>query len=171
MGKRRSKSSIGSLSQPLGGVTGARSNVIDLSLHRWRRARVPSASHTVYYIHESGEWQNLLTSFPFLSIQSIENEEVLRARLIHCPPDLILIDSQLRWADLVHLTAFLHNLVQVPIVMICGAPPSSKASKILKQAYAVGLHDAVFAPLQREELFESLEVLLKFRRQVSLPTP
>jgi len=146
-------------------------NVIDLSAHRWRRGRLHNPAHTVYYIHENGDWQNLLNSFPSLRVESIESEETLRSRLVSCPPELVLIDSALRWTDLVLLTEFLHDLVQVPIVMICSAPPSSKTARLLKQAYAVGLHDAVFAPLQREELFESLGVLLKFRRQLSLPTP
>ena len=167
MGKRRSKFSRGVSTE----VVNASDNVIDLNAHRWRRGRLQNPAHTVYYLHEDGEWQGLLSSFPSLSVENIESEETLRSRLVHCPPELILIDSQLRWTDLVRLTAYLHDLVQVPIVMICGAPPSSKTSRLLKQAYAVGLHDAVFAPLQRDELFESLEVLLKFRRQLSLPTP
>lgn len=147
------------------------SNVIDLSAHRWRRRQFRNPAHTVFYLHENGDWQQLLNSFPSLQVESIESEESLRSRLVKSAPELILIDSQLRWTDLVALTGFLHDLVQVPIVLLCGAKPNSKTSRLLKQAYAVGLHDAVFAPLQRDDLFESLEVLLKYRRQVSLPTP
>ena len=163
MGKRRTKSSSGAL--PC--ASSAFDNVIDLNSHRWRRAR--AVPHSLFYINENGAWLDLLSSFPFLRVEDIQDQDTLRSRLVLRAPDLILIDSQVRWADLVELTAFLHDLVQVPIVMICNDRPSQRTSRLLKQAYAVGLHDAVFAPLQREELFESLEVLLKYRRQASLP--
>jgi len=143
-------------------------NVIELDAHRWRRNR--STAHTLFYINENGSWLELLASFPILRVENIQSEETLRTALVSAQPDLILIDSALRWADLVDLTAFLHDLVQVPIVMICHAPPNQKTSRLLKAAYAVGLHDAVFAPLRREEIFESLEVLLKFRRQLPAPS-
>jgi CheY-like chemotaxis protein len=164
LGKRRTKSSSGSLPCD----DGIPSNVIDLDTHRWRRARF--LTHSLFYINEDGAWWNVLSSFPMLRVENVQDEETLRSRLLSSQPDLILIDSQIRWADLVELTSHLHHLVQVPIVMLCHAPPNAKTSRLLKQAYAVGLHDAVFAPLEREDLFESLEVLLKFRRQQCLPT-
>jgi CheY-like chemotaxis protein len=163
LGKRRNVPPGGRGLRPFAEFDSVPDNVITLDAHRWRRNR--AATHTLLYINEGGDWLDLLASVPTLRVANIQSEEMLRSSLVAAQPDLILIDSRLEWHDLVALTAYLHDLVQVPIVMICNAPPSAKTSQLLKQAYAVGLHDAVFAPLRREEIFESLEVLLKFRRQ------
>lgn len=140
------------------------SNVVKLAAFRDRR---PSAdSHTVYYLNEAGRWLDTLDSFAFLNVQDISNMEVLKARLLSRTPDLIVLESELKWAEPVSTINLLSSLVEAPIVLITDC--NAESSDLIKRAYAAGVHDTLYAPLREDELGETLEVLLKFRRQTSL---
>ena len=140
------------------------SNVVELMAFRDRR---PSpGAHTVYYLNEAGRWLETLDSFAFLYVEDIGNMEVLKARLLSRTPDLIVLESELKWTDPVSTINLLSSLVEAPIVLITDC--NAESSNLIKAAYAAGVHDTLYAPLREDELGETLEVLLKFRRQTSL---
>lgn len=144
-------------------VRGLPSNVVDLSYFR----RLGSERHTVFYLNEAGRWLETLTGFPFLHVEDIDSMELLKARLLSRTPDLIILESDIQWADPVNTIYLLSSLVEAPMVMIAEA--TSESAVLIKQAYSAGLHDTLYAPLKREDVREALDVLLKFRRSVSTP--
>src|SRR5688500_18387881 len=82
-------------------------NVISLESYRRKGSAVPS--HRVFYLTESGKWLENLSAFPALQIIPIDSIEELRARTANITPDLILLESNLGWADPIDLTAELHD--------------------------------------------------------------
>ena len=53
--------------------------------------------------------------------------------------------------------------------MICNAQTGGKNSDLIKQAYSAGIYDTLYTPLKQDELYEALEVLLKFQRHCITP--
>lgn len=139
-------------------------NVIDFAEFLGRRN--PVDTHTVYYLNESGTWLDPLVSFPFLHVEDINSMEQLKTRLLSRTPDLIFIEAKLSWVDPISTISLLSSLVEAPIVMVCES--SGDSAPLIKQAYAAGVHDTLYAPLRRDDLFETLEVLLKLRRSAPL---
>jgi hypothetical protein len=141
-------------------------NVVQLGSFRQRRSHSPS--HTVFYLSETGSWLSLLNSFTCLQVEDITSPGALQAKLISRSPGLVIVEAELRWADPVSTIRHLESLLNVPIVMVCDAAHRESYAPLIKQAYAAGVYETLFGPLHREELFETLEVLLKFQSQVSL---
>lgn len=143
------------------------SNVIRLADFRSRKQIPPS--RTIFYIHGKNEkWISLLNSFSLLRTEGISSSFELSSGLYLRKPDLVLLESDLDWVNPLHLIEELHHLLDVPLVLIYDPKKSQKGQVQIKQAYSVGLYDVLFAPLQKEDLLETLEVLLKFKLQSSL---
>lgn len=136
-------------------------NVVDLTQYRSRRT--PVADHTVYYLSETAPCLEMLYSFQSFGIKTIQTEEQLEKHLALQNPKLILIDSA--WNNALDWSTNMAHRLDVPIVMLCQTknPPKSW----IKKAYAAGVSDMLFPPHTREELLETLEVLLKFQNQAS----
>ena len=141
-------------------------NVVRLNSFRERRSR--AQNHTVFYLGENKTWLELLNSFTCLRVEPIASSSSLRAKLITRTPGVIIIEAGLAWADPVETIRELESLVGVPIVVVCEAQHRESKAALIKQAYAAGAYETLFGPLRREDLFETLEVLLKFQRHVSL---
>lgn len=138
-------------------------DVIDLSSYRKRY--LFRSAHTIFYLNENGLWLDYLLGYKLLHPRDVRSAKTLETMLLIHNPELILIESHLSWSDPFETSKNLSERLQVPIVMICG--PESKSKKILKKAYSAGVHDTLFTPLNKDELFETLQVLLKFQNQVS----
>jgi AmiR/NasT family two-component response regulator len=141
----------------------ASGQVIDLSQYRYRISR----AHLVWYVSQNGAWSDLLSAFKFLLVDEIRSEEELAEKLSVRKPDLILIESTIKWASTVQVIEQLQESLQVPMIMIYDVRSKSSNPALIKRAYAAGCCDTLYTPLQSEDLLESLEVLLKFQKQVS----
>lgn len=150
-------------------VTGAPGNVVRLEAFRSRApvSHLVPETHTIFYLTDTCRWLSLLGSLPFVQIEAIHSVLSLKSKLLARTPDLILVESKIGWEDPVTLIKTLTDLLDVPVVMIYGASDLRKRPSLLKDAFAVGLHDTLSTPLKRDELWEALDVLLKFRRQLS----
>jgi DNA-binding response OmpR family regulator len=138
-------------------------NVIPLGQFRLRRT---AAEHSVFYLTANERWLDLLSSCFATKVESVRGPDVLKAKLLRREPDLVLVESGIRWADPVDTIHHLHTLLEVPIVMICDAR-CGRNSRLIKRAFAAGVCDTLFTPLKHDELVESLDVLLKYQRHVS----
>jgi len=142
------------------------SNVIDLS--EYRQKRTYSQYRNIMYLSNSGSWGSLLNSFRALKIRDIQNHEMLRDQLKTQNPDLILLESNLVWANAIEMAHYLDNRIGVPIVFIVESKSKSNSRKNLKRAYSAGVCDTLFTPLNKEEVAETIGVLLKFQERISL---
>jgi len=166
-GTKLGKGTIRPPRRPASGVSGANSNlpsnVIDMA--EYRSLHTPRELPVVYYLTGKDETYPQLAREAFFRLIVVGSEEELKTRLLSHAPDLILLDSDLSWAGPIPLIEWLTRLVEAPIVMLTAA--DAKASQI-KEAFAAGLHDTLYTPLQDDELSETLDVLLKLRRHASL---
>jgi len=133
-------------------------NVIDLS--SFRRRRASPGSHTIYYINESELWLELLSLFKDLRIENLNSPEKLSTTMLVRPPALVFLESFLSWANPIELIANLQRRSEVPIVMICDSQYSDNPT-LIKKAYEAGVYDTLFTPLKKQDLSETLEVLLR----------
>ena len=143
-------------------------NVVALDAFRLRTAVRQPKPHTLFYLTDTCRWLPILSSFPFLQIDAITSMLMLKSKLLSHAPDLILVESKVGWEKPVTLIETLTGLLDVPVVMIYSARDLKKVPDLLKNAFAVGMHDTLSTPLKRDELWEALDVLLKYRRQQSL---
>jgi len=141
-----------------GSVRAYPTNVVDIGQYRalLKQGQLP----TVYYLTGEENCCAQLEKCDFLRLVVISSEEELKTRLLSQAPDLILLDSVLDWAGPISIIQWLSRLIEAPIVMLS---PESNAPTI-KEAFAAGVHDTLYTPLKEDELSETLEVLLKFRR-------
>ena len=137
-----------------------------MSLSHYRALQKQGELPNVYYLCGNEEWAPVLANFAFFRLSVITGEEDLKSRLLIHAPDLILLDGNLDWAAPIPLIEWLSRLIEAPIVMLTS--PSEASTPRIKEAFAAGLHDTLYTPLQEDDLSETLEVLLKFRRHVSL---
>ena len=141
-------------------------NVVSLEAFRLRVSVPAHPSHRLFYVAESScRWLALLSSFPFLQIDVIPSLLPLKEKLLAHQPDLIIVDAKIEWDDPIRLIEIFAELLEVPVVMIYSAENLRQTPELLKRGFEVGMHDTVQSPLQRDELWESINVLLKFRGQ------
>jgi CheY-like chemotaxis protein len=139
-------------------------DVIDMAKYRSRRGE--TETHPIFYLSRDGASLDLLEGFAFLDIEDIRSPLGFRHALLTKQPDLILMESDLGWADPVQAIEEISGLMGSPIVLI--RTSDSKADgPLLKRAFAAGLHDTLLTPLCPDELGEALSVLLKMRRCVA----
>lgn len=135
-------------------------NVIEL--RKFRNRRQTQSTHPVFYLTQFGQSRESIGSLPWLQVEEIPSLADLKRALVAKTPDLILLEANITWLDPISAISLLSSLVEVPIVMIC--EPSAKSQSLIKKAFAAGVHDTLNAPLRREDLMESLEVLLKLKK-------
>jgi len=139
-------------------------NVLDFTRH-FERRRLRSL-HTVFYINERGRWNKQLTLFQSLRVLDIRSVDSLRSGLCENQPDLILLESDLSWADAIEVSRDLVVRMEVPIVMLWNRR-SNVSRKAIKNAYAAGVTDMLLPPFDSDDISETLDVLLKYQRQVT----
>jgi AmiR/NasT family two-component response regulator len=146
------------------GTTGAfcPGNVIDLD--RVRRHRSVGGWRTVFYLNEQRDHVSLLTHLNGLKIVDIHSNELLTTKLLLRTADLVLVESAIQWTCPIEVIQHLQHRLSVPIVMICDRKSLQENRSLVKQAYAAGVCDTLFAPLEIDELSETLHVLLKFQK-------
>ena len=138
------------------------SNVIDFSNIRTRRMR-NGPLQPLFYINGSGSCLDLLHSFRHLQTVDIYSPQLLEASVLMRRPALILLEASIDWTDPIATIKSLNRLSDVPVVLLCDAQTKRRCPSLIKRAYAAGIFDVLFTPLSYEDLFETLEVLLKFR--------
>ena len=136
------------------------SNVIDLSAFRFRRS--VARPFVVFYISHMGQWLELLSSFHGATVHLVNSLTLFDQKMGLVVPDLVFVESHLSWAEPVEVVGRLYQKFGVPIVMIC--EEGTRNRQTIKDAYSSGACDTLFSPLQKDEVAETLEVLLKFRR-------
>lgn|GEM_PF-3367769 len=140
------------------------SNVI--YLEKFRRSRwLLQQVHLLYVAEDSLSNSNFnLLKNAVHAVNVVSDEEALTAALGQQLPDIILIESGLKWIDPVALTCTLAQMTNAPLMMVC-TKDTRKADRpgLLKRAFAVGLQDTLHLPLRKEEVEEALEVLIKYR--------
>ncbi|MCB0416666.1 MAG: hypothetical protein H6617_09605 [Bdellovibrionaceae bacterium] len=141
-------------------------NVVDLAEFRRQRAQ---GRPTLFYISEGVEWLDLLESYRLFDVRHASSVPEMTRLFDSAYPDVVFVESWLSWATPVALIRQLAETFEVPIILSFreGADPESTRKQI-KEAYAAGVSDALQCPLHREELKETLEVLLKLQTQFSL---
>jgi AmiR/NasT family two-component response regulator len=137
-------------------------NVIDLD--RVRRQRSVGSWRTVFYLNEQRDHVGLLTHLDGLKIVDIHSTELLTTKLLLKNADLVLVESGIKWICPIEVVERLQHKLSVPIVMICDRKSLQENRSLVKQAYAAGVSDTLFAPLEIDELSETLHVLLKFQK-------
>lgn len=140
------------------------SNVIALDTFR---TSLPSATHNLFYLTEDSRWLGTLQSFPFLKIHALHSELEMKCRLVAQIPDIVLIESSVRWHCPLELIEMAHRRFDVPVVLICSSSDLRKRRGFLKEAFLRGLTDKITTPMSRDELWETLDVLLRFRRHAA----
>lgn len=137
------------------------SQLFDFSLERWKRSG--RLGQTVFYINDKGTWLETLSENRSLSMLDIHSLETLSNSLFQFPPDLVLIESSLSWADPLILLESLTSTLSAPTVMVCEKNVRNRSW--LKKAFALGASDVLFAPREKEDLFQTLSVLLRFQER------
>jgi CheY-like chemotaxis protein len=140
------------------------SNVV--SLEKFRRSRWLLQRVDLLYISDDkvpeGRLQLLKGCAHGLKI--VQDEGTLLETVGSFMPDIVLIESGIKWADPIALVASLAQWTSAPLVMLC-TRDTRKADRpqMLKRAFAAGLHDTLMLPLRKEEVEETFGVLLKYR--------
>lgn len=149
--------------RPVGGLLQLPENVVDLA--QYRSARGGDSRRSILYLSNQEEWLSVLqTVAPRL--RSVTSPDALS---MQPPPDLVIIESWIEWADAIDLVERLVDLHAIPVLMLWNLPRShAKTRRAMKRAFAAGVADSLFTPLNRAELEETLDVLLKLQRQHSL---
>ncbi len=132
----------------------------------YRTRRNETETHPIFYLSRDGAWLDMLGSHTFLEIEDIRSKLGFRHALLTKQPDLILMESELGWAEPVAAIEEISRLLTAPIVLI-RTSDSATDGPLLKRAFAAGLYDTLLAPLCPDELGEALSVLLKMRRCVA----
>ncbi len=145
------------------GVKGVCAQIIDFA--GYKRRHDHSNLKRAIYVSQNGEWTAMLSRYVVLPEQPICSSGA-RSKIISFSPDLIFVESQLSWYDPVEIVLEYNRLYRVPIVMISIDTPSER--EVVKRAYLAGACDTLLAPLRGDELAETINILLKFKDQLSL---
>ncbi|MCB0406231.1 MAG: hypothetical protein KDD51_15735, partial [Bdellovibrionales bacterium] len=121
------------------------------------------------YVSENVDWLELLESYRLFDVRHATSVSEMTTLLDSAYPDVVFVESWLTWQSPVALIRQLAEMYEVPIILSFreGSDPESTRKQI-KEAYAAGVSDALQCPLHREELKETLEVLLKLQTRFSL---
>ena len=104
-------------------------------------------------------------------MEDIRSTENLRSKLRGRTPELVLLESAFQWACPFETIDRLDYLLEVPIVLICDHQGDTPNAEIIKKAFDAGIHDTLYTPLKKDELSETLDVLLKLHRHAGAPEP
>ena len=122
-------------------------------------------SHCFYVCDGQFQESELRDFFYGKSIFSIQSEEALRKALVFFRPSMILIRSDLSWADPVNLIAEINRISQAPIILVLKKSSPKKEETLIKKSYQAGIFDVLRLPLGRDEVKEMLELPLKLARR------
>ncbi len=142
------------------------SNVVSFSASR-KKVTAPKA-HTIFYINESLDCAPLLESLGDIYLVDIHNPETLTRKLLIRIPDVILVESGIEWSDALTTVRQMTDLMAAPVVLLVGENSIKEDPDLIRKAYAAGVSDTLFMPLDQEEVFQTLNVLLHFQAQASL---
>lgn len=139
------------------------SNVVHLST---RRSYLMPHSHPnrIFYVTEEKKRLSLLESIPSLKIEVVESRSQLKTKMMLHSPELVVVESILSWADSMQLIRDMDYFLDVPIVLLCDAEQKKQRAFLVREAYASGVHDILFAPFDAEDIKQTLGVLLKFQQ-------
>jgi len=144
----------------------ASSNVLNFDASRNKLP--PSKSHTVFYINENRECAALLESLGDVHVVDIHDPDMLTRKLLIRIPDVIMIESSLQWSDALTTVRQMTDLMAAPVVLLVDRHCQNQAPQLIKKAYAAGVSDTLFLPLDKDEVQRTLNVLLHFQSQASL---
>lgn len=146
--------------------TATSGKVIDLSVVR--QLRRLESSHSVFYLNENQKWLPLLESLPGVNIVDIHDDSTLCQKLLSRAPDLFLIESDLKWTDPLITLQQMTGLLSVPFIWICSQDSQRREPDLLKRAYSSGATDSLFAPLDRDEVLQTVNILLRLQLRARL---
>jgi len=129
--------------------------------------RATGYAFKIFYISQNQEWSELLGQIPGVQIANVQSLDALSTYLLLDTPDLVLLESSVEWADPISIIEKLRQTVTAPMVLLCNSQNLVDDPTLLKKAYAAGVCDALFSPINHDELLETVDVLLKFQRQAS----
>jgi DNA-binding response OmpR family regulator len=116
----------------------------------------------ILYLSNHGESLELLQSFHGVSVECASSCQSLNVQLFSWKRwDLILIESDLNWADAKETVAFIHHELQVPVTLIDKNTETEESIFRLKAFYEVGIYDCLRTPLCPRELSEVFRALLR----------
>jgi len=116
----------------------------------------------VLYLSNHGESIELLQSFHGVSVECASSSQALNVQLLSWKRwDLILIESDLQWADPRETVAFINEQLQVPVTLIYKDSETEESLFRLKALYEVGLYDCLKTPLCPRELSEVFRTLVR----------
>jgi AmiR/NasT family two-component response regulator len=120
-------------------------------------------AHPVFYLTESNRFLDKLQLIGSLQIESIDSKQNLRTKMLIHNPELVIVESGLSWVHCLEAISEMDYLLEVPIILIAESRDLKRSPGLVKDAYASGVHDVLFAPFDQDELTEALSVLLKYR--------
>ncbi len=141
------------------------SNVIDIGSVRNRTA-IRSRVHTVFYLNEGGR-PNEFASLSDVHLVDIRDADTLTRKLLIRIPDVILVESSIQWTDALTTIRQLVDIMAAPVVLLVDGESQIQDPTLIKKAYAAGVCDTLFLPLDGDELRQTLSVLLHFQAKAS----
>ncbi|NBX93585.1 MAG: hypothetical protein EB078_02145 [Proteobacteria bacterium] len=123
------------------------------------------APHLFYLCNEESPEEKWLDFIPEHPVCSLSSEEQLRNALMATRPQLLLMRSDLNWTEPLPLIRELSNRYQCPIVLVLNKKKSKAHESLIRLAYQAGIFDLLFLPLGRDNVRETLEVLLRWSAQ------
>lgn len=115
----------------------------------------------ILYISNKGESLSLLQSFHGITVESVYSIETLNVQLYSWKRwDLVLIESDLFWANPLETVQVIHEQLQIPVTLINKEEDDEEARFRIKEFYDVGLFDCLRAPLSPSELGEVFRALI-----------
>lgn len=116
----------------------------------------------ILYLSNQGESLELLQSFHGISVECATSSQSLNIQLFSWKRwDLILIESDLQWANPHETVAFIHHELQVPVTLIHKESDTEESILRLKAFYEAGLYDCLKTPLCPKELSEVFRTLIR----------
>lgn len=135
-----------------------------INLSERRSLRSPVKKHLLFYIHEKSKIHSSLLALDLLKVVDIQSPSELNSQLHFRKPDMVFVESDMRWGHPIQVIDELNRHLPCPIVLVCDRKRPQK--NLIKQACSAGIFDVLFSPLLKDELAETLKVLLK----LSTPT-
>lgn len=131
-------------------------NVISLPKRR------PSASRSYIFSlnRENSSPVSTLAGHPVCEIESMEE---LRRLLALAEPAVILLSSEIKWACPIQLVEELRPITQAPIVLLVETSDRKRGKSIAKRGYQAGIHDVLYLPMDRAEIGQAIQVLLRVK--------
>lgn len=129
--------------------------------------RVEDERPIVFYLHSARQTESLIADLRTIQTVSVTDRNQLRTQLLSLVPQVVVIEADIKWAPALGLIEELHTGFDLPVILLSDKP-RSRGRTLIKQAYAAGVSDVLYKPLDPEEVLQSLGVLLKFQELCAL---